>query len=64
MKPLADLDWCDCRWPTNDAAPGEPHLFCAEPAMPGRPYCAAHYRLAYTQRPPLPFRLLRRASAS
>lgn len=25
-----------------------PTTFCGEPALPGRPYCACHHRIAYT----------------
>ncbi|NGO50466.1 hypothetical protein [Allomesorhizobium camelthorni] len=39
---LAELDWNECRRPVNNAAPGEPHQFCAGPRVPGKPYCAGH----------------------
>jgi GcrA cell cycle regulator len=33
-----------CQWPvTHD----KPWRFCGEPTAPGRPYCAAHTRIAY-----------------
>jgi len=42
-KILADLAWTECRWPVNDARPGEDHLFCAAHRDPLLgPYCAAH----------------------
>lgn len=44
-KTLADLAWSECRWPVNDAAPGEQHLFCAAPRGNG-PYCPFHARQA------------------
>jgi len=40
-KLLADLAWHECRWPVNNAAPGEQHLFCAARRGNG-PYCHAH----------------------
>lgn len=39
---LADLGGRACRFPVNDAAPGEPHLFCGLPVLWGRPYCGHH----------------------
>ncbi|MEP9389625.1 GcrA family cell cycle regulator [Mesorhizobium sp. KR9-304] len=44
-KLLADLAWHECRWPVNDAAPGEMHLFCARAKGDG-PYCSEHARRA------------------
>jgi len=36
----------ECCWPIGD--PGTSNFrFCDEPALPGKPYCAAHARLAY-----------------
>lgn len=40
--PLIDLKPRECKWPVNDAARGEVHLFCGLPAGEG-PYCAGHY---------------------
>lgn len=40
--PLADLEWKDCRWPVNDAARGETHLFCGHRAENPYGYCAHH----------------------
>jgi hypothetical protein len=42
MKPLSALSPDQCRWPVNDAAGGEQHLFCAAKAVSGNPYCAVH----------------------
>lgn len=42
--PLLELDRGQCRFPTNDAAPGEIHLFCGAKAVRGEPYCAFHCR--------------------
>ena len=39
---LADLGWRDCKFPVNDALPGEPHLFCGRPAEAGAAYCPHH----------------------
>lgn len=39
---LVDLKHDECRFPVNDAAPGEMHLFCGMPAAAGRPYCRHH----------------------
>lgn len=39
-----ELDRRECRWATNDAAPGESHLFCGAKAVRGEPYCAFHCR--------------------
>lgn len=41
--PLPDLDWGDCRFPVNEAARGETHLFCGRPALSDKVrYCAHH----------------------
>jgi GcrA cell cycle regulator len=38
----------ECCWPIGD--PGAPNFrFCDVPALPGKPYCAAHARLAYVK---------------
>lgn len=39
-RPLLDLDRGRCKFPVGEPAPGEPRLFCGEPAMPEKPYCA------------------------
>jgi hypothetical protein len=36
-----------CQWIENDARPWR---YCAAPAAPGRVYCAAHAKLAYTRK--------------
>lgn len=38
--PMLKLKPGMCKWPVNDAAPGEFHLFCASPAE--GPYCECH----------------------
>ena len=43
-RPLEKLGMFDCRFAVNDAARGEPHLFCARPAEDAYSYCA-HHRL-------------------
>lgn len=45
--PLAELGRGECRFAVNDAAVGEPHLFCGASAQPGLPYCRHHARRAY-----------------
>jgi GcrA cell cycle regulator len=38
----------ECCWPIGD--PGTSNFrFCDEPALPGKPYCGAHARLAYVK---------------
>lgn len=44
--PLAELKGGECRFPVNNAAPGEAHLFCGAPAADG-PYCVHHAARAY-----------------
>ncbi len=43
----------DCRWPLGDRDDGVPVLFCAEPALEGKPYCEGHCRTAYVPAPRL-----------
>lgn len=45
--PLDDLEWSDCRWPVNDAARGEVHLFCGLHAEKPGGYCAHHAQRAW-----------------
>lgn len=40
--PLLALRGGQCRFPVNDARPGEEHLFCGHPAQPGKSYCLHH----------------------
>ena len=40
--PLADLEWRDCRFPVNDAARGETHLFCGAPTTGNTRWCRHH----------------------
>ena len=46
--PMLDLGANECRWPVNDAARGELHLFCGNPAS--GPYCPGHAVLNVGQR--------------
>jgi hypothetical protein len=39
---LMELKRGECKWPVNDAARGELHLFCGTPAEPDKPYCCTH----------------------
>lgn len=52
-KTLLELEHHDCRWPIGDAD----FVFCAEPVVEGRPYCAKHcaesYLIRHAQRPDL-----------
>lgn len=45
--PIMDLSANECRWPVNDAKPGEAHLFCGAECSTGKPYCTAHSLVAY-----------------
>ena len=49
MKPLDDLEHTDCRWPIGDPKKAG-FGFCGEPRQHGKPYCAAHCKLAYMPR--------------
>lgn len=40
--PLMELKRGECKWPVNDAARGETHLFCGNPAELDKPYCRIH----------------------
>lgn len=40
-----------CRWPHGHPSEPETFRFCGEPAVQGKPYCAAHCAVAY-KRPP------------
>lgn len=40
--PLADLEWSDCRFPVNDAARGETHLFCGAATFGNTRWCRHH----------------------
>jgi hypothetical protein len=46
MLTMEDLKSHDCRWP--EAQNGE-MLFCGEPALKDRPYCAVHAAIAYNK---------------
>ncbi len=41
-RPLAELSYWGCKWPVNEAKPGEPHLFCGTKRESGEPYCEHH----------------------
>jgi hypothetical protein len=45
MKTLTDLGWNECKF--IEGEPDADALFCAEPAIAGRPYCARHHARAY-----------------
>src|ERR1700730_1749187 len=52
MKTLYELEPGACRWPIADVTlpgrrPGSQHLFCGEPAAPGKPYCRKHIARAF-----------------
>lgn len=46
LKPLVDLEHCDCRYPYGGDKDGEPITFCGHPRLPGVSYCAPHFHLA------------------
>lgn len=46
---LLDLEQGQCKFATNDAKPGELHLFCGHPQKDGSSYCPTHHRIAYTE---------------
>lgn len=48
-RPIAQMSGFQCRWPVNDAAPGETHLFCGLPT--DAKYCSHHTSRAYRGRP-------------
>ena len=43
--PMMELQAGACKWPVNDAAKGEQHLFCGLPADGS--YCEQHRKRAY-----------------
>lgn len=45
--PLVDLEPGQCRYPTNNPAPFEGHLFCGHPVKEGSPYCACHHAVCF-----------------
>jgi len=45
-KPLMLLGPHQCKWPINEAAVGEAHLFCSAPAE--KSYCEAHHARSFT----------------
>jgi GcrA cell cycle regulator len=46
LKTVATLESNDCRWPIGDPRQPEFH-FCGAPRAAGRPYCAAHWQMAF-----------------
>jgi len=46
-RAFLDLRARDCHYPLGERDE-PPTTFCGEPALPGRPYCACHHRIAYT----------------
>ena len=46
QKTLATLQQNDCRWPIGDPKDAEFH-FCGAPKLAGRPYCQAHWQMAF-----------------
>jgi GcrA cell cycle regulator len=45
---LLALGHGDCRWPYSDPRAAD-FRFCGKPALPDRPYCAAHERRAHAR---------------
>jgi GcrA cell cycle regulator len=45
-KIVANLEANDCRWPIGDPREFDFH-FCGEAKLPGRPYCAIHWQMAF-----------------
>jgi hypothetical protein len=46
QKTLANLEQNDCRWPIGD--PKDPAFhFCGARKLDGRPYCQAHWQMAF-----------------
>jgi GcrA cell cycle regulator len=46
QKTLANLEQNDCRWPIGD--PKDPAFhFCGAQKLAGRPYCQAHWQMAF-----------------
>ena len=45
---LVDLQHGDCRWPSGAPMDRPPFFYCGEPAVAGRPYCAAHMDAAHS----------------
>jgi len=44
---LLDLERGQCRWPMNAPAKGLQYLFCGEPQVAERSYCAVHCKVGY-----------------
>ena len=52
--PLMELKARECKWPVNDPAPGEVHLFCGEAADGS--YCAHHKARSISNYAPNPLK--------
>lgn len=46
LAPVVQLPIRSCCWPTND---GKPWLFCGDPTLLGKSYCAHHCARAYVK---------------
>ncbi len=46
IKSVENLEAKDCRWPIGDPRHPDFH-FCGAEHLPGRPYCALHWRMAF-----------------
>lgn len=46
IKTMENLEAGDCRWPIGDPRQDGFH-FCGAPQAAGRPYCAAHWGMAF-----------------
>lgn len=46
QKTVATLEAKDCRWPIGDPREEGFH-FCGAAQLPGRPYCALHWQMAF-----------------
>ena len=46
QKTLATLEQHECRWPIGDPKDAQFH-FCGQRSLVGRPYCEAHWRMAF-----------------
>lgn len=47
--PLAELSRNQCRFATNNAAKGEPHLFCGLETKPGSSFCSQHHSRVFVR---------------
>ena len=49
---LLELPANGCRWPVNNAAPNEMHLFCGHPKAEGKSYCERHVERSISRAAP------------